>query len=484
MTAARHDERAMAMAFVIAAMFVVAALGAAVAVSTMTGRDSSSASASRSMSQRAIDDGVELYRLALETGAADESTGWVPPPSRLQNVIADRGTVVPLSALPGLRTDYRATVPGAPTYAVRMAADEHGRHRFWQLVRVTGPGSGDPSSVTAWFRGWYGRADGSTGRQVVVGRASLTPGGFHQFQLLVDGVVRFDDGAMITGPVHSNGTRAGGEAAIAPLPGARVGCSGEFARLSASDGSVSAAFPDSCRRVQSTRRWSFGAVGETFDRIAVAAAAGGTGVMVAQPADTGRVPVRLLGDRVDVGGQVRSIGQGLTILVLGEASVAGTSRGRVTVASDPSGDRAGQILVDGDVVAEGAGAAIGLYTDGDVVVSTAPCVGRLDAAVIAARGGLTIDRSYRTELAQLDSPSCGSFAFHGSIAAAQSPVLRWTWPNGAAAGFSQRSYAWNPRLVRTPPPWTPVIEGWQVRDWQEAASSCGAGGRWDTAVCR
>jgi hypothetical protein len=476
-----RSELAIALPLVIAIMVVVLILGAAIAINTITGVRAGGATAGRTMSQQAIEDGVGLYRISLETNVATEATNWLPPPDLMQQVLRDRGTVVPLARLTGLPDAYRFPPRGGANWAVRMAPDGDGEHRFWQLLRVTGPGAGGSGSVTAWIRGWYGAPDGATARSVIVGRASFTPGGFHQFQLLVDGPIRFDEGATITGPVHSNGNGAGAEAAIAPLPGAHVGCAGEFARLSAAAGGVSSAMPSSCKRVTSARRWNFGTVRETFDSIGDATAAGGEGVMVADPGPGGSVAIRLQGAQVDVGGQLRDIGEGLAILALGDVMVSGTSSGRVTIASDPRGERAGQILIDGDVRASGAAGVVGLFTEGDVVVSSSPCVSRVEAAVIAARGGLTIDRGFRTDLAQLDAPNCPAFSYSGSIAAAESPVLRWTWPGGQAAGYGRRSYEWNPRLVRNPPPWTPVIEGWQVRDWQESNSSCGLAG--STAGC-
>lgn len=474
----RRREAGAGMLVVIVAMLLVGALAGAVAVSTMTGVRGGGAASARAMSQRAIEDGVELYRLALESGIATEATNWVPPPAQLQSLLDARGTVMPLATLTGLTAEQRTALAGAPQFAVRMAADDRGRHRYWQLVRITGPGAGGGSSVTAWLRGWYGTASGQTSRMPVAARTSFTPGGFHQFQLLVDGPIHFDDGAQVTGPVHSNGSGVGAGSAVGPLPGARVSCSGEFARISTGSGSVDAALPASCRRVASSRRWTFGTVREAFEGIRIADASGGEGVMLANPAGVGQVRVRLLGATVDVGGAVRPIGEGLAILVAGDVVVSGTANGRVTIASDPPNDRAGRILVDGDVRAGGPAASIGLFTEGDVVVSVAPCVTTIEAAVVAARGGLTIDRGYRTQLAQLDAASCGSFSFRGSIAAAEGPVLRWTWPSGAAAGYASRSYAWNPRLVRNPPPWTPVVEGWQVRDWQETPPHCGVGGAW------
>jgi hypothetical protein len=465
------------MIVVIVVMIVVAALAGAIMVSTLTGVRGGSASASRSVSQRTVEDATEIYRVALESGLANESTGWVPPPTELQKLLGTRGTLVDVASLTSLPAALRQPIPGAPRQAVRMSAQSGSSHRYWQLVRIVGPGHGaTDGNVTVWIRGWQASATGMTTREPVVKRVSLSPGAFHHFQLLVDGPIRFDSGARITGPVHSNGRNVGGGSAISTVSGAAVTCSGEFARLSTGDGSIGGEMPAGCRRITKARSWSFGSVRQTLDRIQVAGASGGSGVFVASPADNGAVPVRLNGTSVDVGGVVRPVGGGLTVLVLGNVVVSGQTSGRVTIASNPPGATAGEIKVDGDLRTSGAAAAIGLFTEGDVVVSTSPCVGRIDAAIISARGSLTIDRGLRTELAQLDAARCGSIAVVGSIAAAESPVLRWAWPNGITAGYAARSYDWNPRLVRTPPPWTPVIEGWQVRDQQDVVPTCGRSG--------
>ncbi|MCW2974265.1 MAG: hypothetical protein JWN72_2538, partial [Thermoleophilia bacterium] len=347
--------------------------------------------------------------------------------------------------------------------------------------RVTGPGAGTTSGVTIWIRAWQGASDGRTSSGVSTSRVNFTPGGFQQFQLLTDGPIAFDDGARITGPVHSNGIGATSGIAVGLVPGARIDCAGEFARISVSSGIVADSLPSACRRIANGTRWNLGVVKTTFEGIRTATAAGGHGVMVVNAIGGGDVRVRLAGDTIVVGGVTKSIGEGIAVLVDGNVVVSGHTTGRVTIASDPLSADRGQIRVDGDLVGTGSRASIGLYTEGDVVVSTRPCVARIDAAIIAARGAMTIDRGLRTEVAQLDSVGCGKVEMFGSIASAESPVLRWSWPGGGSTGYDERSYAWNPRLVRNPPPWTPVIEGWQANDLQEAGQECGSGGTWEVA---
>lgn len=508
----RSSESGGVLLYVVLVAVVIAGLAASISVSTMLGVRGGGAAAGRAGAQRAVEDGLALYRVALEQRVANESTNWLPRENALKKLLKDgdspvgrRGELVRIddpNELGGLPEPLKLVLTDSPAYIVRMDIGG-GQYRFWQFLRVIGPGvpGGADGEVVVWMRGWQGARDGSTARAPLHARAAFTPGGFQQFQLLTDGPILFDDGARINGPVHSNGVGAGnGLPAISPARAdPDISCAGGAARLSAAPDQGIVGMPNSCKIAESSRRWNLAVVRDSLDGIRSSVPECATqyaGVHIACPLSFGFVQVKLQGDSVDIGGQVRPIGDGLVILVHGDVMVSGHANGRVTIASDPAkapdgvtADRArgGQIRVVGDVTSNGG--SIGLFTEGDVVVETDGCpVTRLEAVVIASRGGLTIDRGYRTDIAQLDAPSCDEFRFVGSIAAAEAPVLAWSWPAGVTAGFKKRSYTWNPRLLRAPPPWAPVIEGWQVSNWQEAPGGCvkagpAAGGVWDTTLC-
>lgn len=473
-------EQGLVIGQAVIAVAVVAIIVGTIMMITLRSVASSSEGSRRASAQGAVEAGIAVYRQALVANAASEANGWMPSQAQLERLVTGSSKVVPLAQLQ-LQPPFDRLPEGAPPVAVRIRSDD-GTSMYWQLVHANGPGYGSTTgTVVVWVRGWRSSDSGQIAGSPMLARAVFTPGGFHQFQLMSESPIRFANGAQISGPVHSNG--GGGGPAISVEPGATVSCSGAQARVSASTGSIDG-IPASCARADvAGTRFTLGSVAETFDAIRAAAAGGGRGVHVVNTTGdpNGFVPVQLQPDgTVIAGGTPLAVGGGLAVLVHGNVLVSGTTTGRVTIASDPgagAAGSAGRIRISGDLRASGDGAAIGLYTAGDVELDSAACTSRIDAAIIAAGGTLTINRGLRTEVRQGDAPRCGAITVNGSIAAAEGPVLRWQWQTGEWTGYERRDYVWNPNLVRRPPPWSPVIDGWQNASWAPADQSCWLNGK-------
>lgn len=239
------------------------------------------------------------------------------------------------------------------------------------------------------------------------------------------------------------------------------------------------------------RRFDLGSVESSFDGVRTAATRNLRGIHVVRTAGdpNGFIDVVLdPGGFVTAGGTRLPVGGGLAVLVEANVRVTGSTGGRVTVMSDPSrtDGRGGTIRISGDLRTTDPDGVIGLFTEGDVQLDASRCVSVVQAAIIAGGGALTIDRGLRTDVAQQDAPRCGAITVRGSVAAAEAPVLRWAWANGAWTGYDRRSYEWDARLVRHAPPWAPVIDSWQHVAWREAPTACWSAPPWndDAQRCR
>jgi hypothetical protein len=477
-------ESAFAISQTIVVGAIVAMIVLIIATATLRGIMSGRAGSARAVGSVAIDSGVDLYRQALESGAASEASNWMIPRSEAAELVGSSGQVVDMSRLTGLPAQLREPIPGAAPWAIRRRSS--GVWSYVQPLQAIGPGNGGSGEVVVYLRAWSGGETGESSTPVTTARVAFTPGAFHAFQMVVDGPITFAQGATIDGPVHSNGVgTTGGQTAIGAL--GPVNCNGEFARVGTSAGVVSGGFSSACRRRATRPPIELGAVRDAFVRLQRASDLTTGRVIVVRGTGGGVVPIRLDRTNVIIGGQSRTIDGSLAVLVRGDVQVSGRTTGRVSIASDPSGGeylgRGGTITVTGPVGTDGEG-VLGLFTEGDVVVDAASCTPSLEAAVIASNGGLTIPRSMRSDVVQLDAPQCPAFSFHGSIAGAEAPTMRWQWPSGGWAGYDRREYSWDPTLVRRPPPFAPVLDGWQVGEWTVATGACTQPAAFASGACR
>ncbi len=136
------------------------------------------------------------------------------------------------------------------------------------------------------------------------------------------------------------------------------------------------------------------------------------------------------------------------------------------------------IIVTGDVGRDDptkAPRALGLLAENDVLVDPAavPRVRNIQAAVMAATGGVRIPSEYRTPLRQPGQPYArsDSLTILGSIASHSSIALRWSWGSDWV-GFGSRSYEWDPSLASYGPPYWPSPSRWQIIEQSEANADC------------
>jgi hypothetical protein len=387
------------------------------------------------------------------------------------------------------------------------ACDQGDVRSYWQPFRVVMPditGNESPN-VVVYVRTFLGSVTAQAYSAASYARVEMRPGRFADFQQISDGNVRIGSTASINGPVHSNGLGDGsfstvqeatglGDRWILAEPG--VTCTGS-ASLSITAGVIDA--PGSCN--------SLGATGQTISflraidaiqsiRDANAAGRAGTAVFSGaahRGAETLQEPyhtawrVELQGSSMTVsypdGTFAGTYGLGrVNAFVFDEdVRVRGTvgADRRVTIAAERDGGASASIYVDGDLVkGDDRTSSIGLLAQGDVVLWMFPpnnCpVGTMQAAVVAASGGVTIPTRFTTNELQTNVPNCtGAVVIDGSLAGHRPPTLVWTWPGVPAAGYAgTRDYRWDQELKRNPPPFFPLTGLWQPFQVREANVDC------------
>jgi hypothetical protein len=121
---------------------------------------------------------------------------------------------------------------------------------------------------------------------------------------------------------------------------------------------------------------------------------------------------------------------------------------------------------------------LGLFAGDDVFVEAtvgSPCqVTRIDGAIIAATGTLSMPATWRVPIAPTGpAPVCGgTFTSFGSIAGHYVPFLAMTSGPDLLVGFASRRYVYDPNLRYTPPPAMPLAQQWQKYGYDEANKQC------------
>ncbi len=377
---------------------------------------------------------------------------------------------------------------------------------YWQPYRVVMPDitGNEAPNVVVYLRSFMGSVRSRAYSKASYARAELRPGRFADYQQISDGNVRIGSGARINGPIHSNGLADGSFSTVqnAPIAANRwiyveggVGCSGD-ASLSITAGRIVA--PGACRSLGATGQTiSFLRAIDAIETIRRAAAAGrpgtrsfnGTGHRGAE----GRSEPYNTAWRVTLNGTSMSVrrpdgssggsyplGRVNAFVFDEDVRVRGRAAPdvRVTIAAERRGSASASIFIDGNLIkGDDRTSAIGLLAQGDVVLwmampSYCP-THTVQAAIVAATGGMTIPTRYTTNELQSTAPRCGSIVIDWSVAGHRPPTLIWSWPGGYGAGYGgMRDYRWDRELKRNPPPYFPLTGTWQPFQVREANVDC------------
>lgn len=435
----------------------------------------------------------------------------IPSPSVWEH--RDASTLVPVSGPSVAVTaveEANVVQPSACTSAglPASACNSGGVRSYWQPLRIVMPDitGSEPPNVVVYVRSWIGSAAAGVWSKASYARIEVRPGRFADYQQISDGNVRIGSGASINGPVHSNGLADGSFSTVQTAP-ARLGNRWIYAEpgvdcrtdasLSITAGTIEA--PGACNSVGATGQTiSFLRAIDAIQSIRDAAADGRAGTAayragsrrgnesLQEPYYTSWT-VRLAGSSMSVWfpdgsfAGSRSLGRVNAFVFDEDVRVSGTAGAdrRVTIAAERDGGASAMIYVDGNITkGDPRTSAIGLIAQGDVVLwmeapSTCP-VRTLQAAIVAATGGVTIPTKYTTNELQTDIPTCrGTVTVEGSLAGHRPPTLVWGWPGHAAAGYDgPRNYRWDKALKSNPPPFFPLTGTWQPYQVREANVDC------------
>lgn len=394
------------------------------------------------------------------------------------------------------------------------ACNQGGVRSYWQPYRMVMPDitGNEAPNVVVYVRSFIGSISARAYSKASYARIELRPGRFADYQQISDGNVRIGSGASINGPVHSNGLADGSFSTVQDAPVAAnrwiyveggVNCTGA-ASLSITKGTI---YPSGCPSVGATGQTiSFLRAIDAIETIRVAAAAGrpGTRAFTATSGQRGNEGLQEpfhTAWRVTLNGNSMSVrnpnGSFRANIALGRVNAfvfdedvrvhgSVSPDRRVTIAAERNGGATASIFVDGNIVkGDDKTSSIGLIAQGDVVLwmerpanASSVCpVNTLQAAIVAATGGVTIPTRYTTDELQSTAPNCsGTVLIDGSLAGHRPPTLIWAWSSGAStykAGFTgTRDYRWDTELKRNPPPYFPLTGTWQPFQVREANVDC------------
>lgn len=479
---AHADARGSAIVLAVIVLMIVGVLIALISMIVIQGSAGERNRMDKATAIRIAETGVNLYRIALENDVTNERNGYQIPAAKLGELLTsvNAGAVAPGSLPPGLRNGDNG-IPvilsariRTPRQAGGVAAAPTSRLAGnFQILSVRTPqfslGRADDAMVI-YIRAWLSKDDGTPATEPAIVRSELRPGGFQAFQLLTDTPILFWPGARINGPVHSNANSITAPAGVA--------CSGD-GKLSFA-GSPLGSIAGCPLDPRPPRVYSLSRVGIAIDRINKECGAGATpGTHVQFICAGGGADVVIGANSVSAGGDSRSVanGQGVVVRVNGDARVTQTAatNARVTVvAAKPAGGVAGNIRIASNISSNGsAGGVVGLIAQGNIIPEIPGCpVRSIEAALVSQNGAVTIDPRWITQIEQVGAPDCPGIAIKGSIASYSPPVLQYRWNSGEVAGFHNRTYSWDPTLIRRSPPFAPTTDGWTVLDQRLGDADC------------
>lgn len=535
------------MVVVIGLIVIATILTVTVSISLLDSSNRSAARGERVGLQATLDAGSRAYSRALAIGDVSERTRYAMTQATATSVIPP-GSIVLRDTDASVATKYRLGPGdgvheriGTPVTSVLVhdfaaSADPTVNERFvvrspidattssfWQVVRVEIPTSiVSGSRLAVYIRAWRGSNDGVHASRERVVRLELSAGYFSDYQMLVNSSVVFGGGALINGPIHSNGTSetpgvSAGSHTVARGSGG-VSCGGG-ASVTTGVGTID--LPPSCNPSSATGTFiDFGRVGSSFDRIESQCAVTTADAINCYPPVSGRYTVGLYPTFVRI---IRpsgvttdlptSTGAVVVLMFQDDISISGSGSGRVTIAArHPAGtsNRAAEINITGDVtmpMTVPRRDVLGLMAEGHIIIDlptpvffqpstcwgtrdvfnppTSPTdmksrpgsvVRTIQAALIAATGGVRMPVEWTTYARPVLTPYCDRVHINGAIASHYAPVLEWSWTNFYKAGFEHREYTWDPTLRENPPPYFPLTRTWQAETTKDANLDCLRGG--------
>lgn len=509
---ARAAEQGSALVVALLIIIMISMIGAALVAANTRARDSNRTRSDRVQGVGPTDAAIATYRFALQAGKATDLTDWFITRDDLREIIGGAGTTIPNAQAGPYGVVDTGAVGGVPaTMRFTVMLGSGGQREFWQIYRLQAPDLGRDRDLRVWFRAWVGRWDQATNtvqsasapRTIV---ASFRQGRFSDFQMLVNGPIKFDTGGMIFGPVHSNGYLDGvtqppagnPNARVFADPGSTITCPPSGAPVTTGAGTV--ALPAACRLVgdgQPTGRFvSFQGLTATFQEMRARCTTGRVRCVDGNRDDH---TLRLLGNSVQVNG-VTQPKPAEGIIFDGTVRVSGTINGRLSIGATSrtrTGAAPAMIIITGDVGtptnADGTsrtrGEALGLFAQGDIVVDPTPatCAGLIHGVLISGSGALTIGRERRTSqppTVGVVAPCPRRLVLSGAVATNSAPQLSWRWPErNLAIGYSERQYVWDTALRDAPPPFVPVTGTWENGTWKEADLACLSGARSSDPDC-
>ena len=429
---------------------IVAMIMLIIGSQTMGSLFSSRQKQEKSTGMAAADSGIEMIRLALQSGLADETDGFALTREDLETLIANdpesTAEVIANSSAWAL-TPALVTDPDQQ-FTVREAARDS--YRYWQVFNVIPPryAPGRSSNVVYFVRAWAMAKDEATmTTSPKVFRVEFRPGLFSDYQFVSDAPfwVYNNTSYVINGPIHSNGydpdaafVSYSPDDPLDPIQGHGIyvdaprNCTGR-ARFSTSQGkpitvkgSDSTCIEAAADGQTNARQVSLLGVNKVLERIRERCGAIGVYCDPYKNSPQPLTDIRLAGDQVQVDGATVAASRwqvtpgdsrALTILVAGDVRIRGSidSSGsgevlRVTIANmrHESLDRSPNVLLAADGgnkvvgVANGTGSgnndmrdSVGVITEGNIILpmpatGQGDCLRTVRMAAIASTGGVTI----------------------------------------------------------------------------------------------
>lgn len=394
-------------------------------------------------------------------------------------------------------------VPASSQFAVAQPLGD-ARFGWWQVYSVKLPDWGvtPGGRVVTYIRTWT-----SAGRDGAVSlpsmyRVDFRPRYFADYQMLFDGPTIVGSGAVIEGPVHTNGQESSFMDQYRPQVAAGQMLTFEAGSSCRSTARISLAAGNAVGVAGCTslaRRTT-----ERYNLLRARDAAAGLRRACARPSPsidllcldtTADVNVRLAGSRVMVSGgrtlDARVSGnrpgdnQGAVLVASGRVNVVGSlagdrARALVVTAAQPGSSTYGTggapsawIQSGGNVGAPDRRptSTFGLVAEGDVVFDETRACGLSFRGAILAMSGLPRANPTWTQYAAVTgSQPCGiPLLVQGSISSHYPPLL---WEELNQAGYRNRTYRWLPALYDNPPPMYPTAGDWEAVSLEPANLDC------------
>ncbi|MCW2928036.1 MAG: hypothetical protein JWM86_2004 [Thermoleophilia bacterium] len=505
----RTGERGVAilatLALLVLASFVIIGIIVAAGSTKDASRDKLDSSAA---TQLARDAGAALGA-SYSAMTSGEFDGFSPSEAVLRgHARRIGGQVVANRQLPAELRTVDPRVPASSQFAVSQSLQD-GRTGWWQVFSVKLPdwGRTPGGRVVVYVRTWTTGAAG-TATQPTLYRIDFRPRYFADYQLLFDGPMIVGSGAVISGPVHSNGQQNSFLDQFRPQVNRGEMITFEPGSSCASTAKISLAVGrvvGNARCAAMTRRSD-----ERYNLLRARDAAARMRVICDGPHPsldmlcldtTGTTLVRLRGSFMYVNGRRLDAGirgdrpgdnQGAVLVAAGRVDVSGAlspgARALVVTSSDPGsgsygvgGAPSAWITDRGDVGAAPGDvrSSFGLVAEGDVIFDELQSCGVTFRGAMLTMTGLARSNPTWSQYAAVSGGrTCNAMTIRGSVSSHYAPSLLDPYNN---AGFRRRNYAWLPALYDNPPPLYPTASDWETTALEPANLDCFTGANLDVA---